>query len=298
MDNVNDFDLFLYESMVEHQFKPDFNSTAFVTLAMLDALVLSELAETDFDKKSLNDTTRFYYDKGLPSTEHLKTRLYNNIYYNISSPLYHSNFIDPYIPNSYEVRSIVESSAKAHAINEAELAFNYMNTCFDYVKQQDVVIDAKSYITGVKNSPSKQRLSILNNSVKTGELTGGKHKPKLDLNVHFKDSFRYLHQASRFEAKVYANALAHGLGKDLPYSHKTWHWSHKVKTRHKFMEGQTVPINEPFVVTNERTGEMSFLMFPRDYARDISGANTSNCGCDVSYHNKTNDNNLRGIHAW
>ena len=89
---------------------------------------------------------------------------------------------------------------------------------------------------------------------------------------------------AEYEAVTYANARAVILGKNEIYKTKTWVWSHKAHTRHSNMSGNTVPVNDPFYVVNEKTGEACNLMFPRDYARDLSGANTVNCGCSVKYN--------------
>ena len=288
INQVNDYDLFLYESMVEHKFNPDYKPSAFILACMLDALILDELGDVRLDMsevKKVSPTLALYYEHGLPSQESFDNRLYNNIYYQISSPLYHSNFSDPYIPNNYNTRSVIENNAKQHAINETGITRKYFNNCVEYVRGQDVVINGRDYLEEIRKNPVRQRTSVIKDTIKGGELKGGNKKPRMDLNLHFKDTFQYLYNVSEFEAKVYANALQHSMGKKEPYSYKTWIWSHKVKTRHKFMHGQTVPINEPFLVTNERTGEMSNLMYPRDYARDVTGANTINCGCEVNYHN-------------
>lgn len=281
--------------MVEHQFKPDWKPSAFIMTCMLDALILSELADevSKRDLKEVTPTLALYYKSNV-SRENFENRLYNNIYYQIASPLYHVNYIDPYIPNTFDTRSVIERSAKEHALNEARLTHQYYMNCKEYIENQNVRINPHEYLDEIKNKPTSPRTPLIQRTIKDGSLKGGRNKPKLDFNLHFKDTFNYLHNVSKFESKVYANALAFGKGTDVPYSHKTWIWSHKVKTRHKFMQGQTVPINEPFVVTNERTGEMSNLMFPRDYARDVTGANTINCGCDVDYHN----NKDGGMSIW
>ena len=287
-DLVNEWDYFLYESMVEHSFKPDYKPLAALLVALFDGYVLNELADdvTEKDLSKLNkDTQRAYHD-GLPRDETLQQLLYNNYYFSIARPHYNSNFIhDPYVPNDYETRAIIDKNSKQHAINEAGLAFDYFDKSRKYVSEQDVKINASDYVKEIKQNPQKRRSAAISSATKSGELSGGNKQPLLDLDLHIKDSFVYLHNVSEFEAKVYANSRYGILGQKEPYSHKTWVWSRHQNTRHSFMDGQTVRINEPFQVLNERNGEMSNLMFPRDYARDGTGSNTINCYCEVEYHN-------------
>ncbi len=286
---ANDWDLFLYESMVEHSYKPDHKPLLILLFAMFDAHVLTELGDEVSSKSlsKLDKNTQYFYRNGLPRNDTIQQTMYNNIYYKMAHPWYKIHFGDPFIPNDYETRSVIDQHSKAHSIEEANYAFRYLMRCMDYVSEQNVTLDSDKYIKEITKNHEKRRSTPISNNIKNGELSGGKQKPLLDLDLHIKDSFTYLHNVSEFEAKVYANSRAFILGHKEPYSHKTWIWSRKQKTRHSFMEGQTVPINEPFQVVNERTGEMSNLMFPRDYARDSSGANTINCGCDVHYHNNT-----------
>lgn len=274
--------------MIEHSFKPDYKPLIALLVALFDGYVLSELGDEvkDTDYRKLNKNTRLAYDNGLPRDETLQQMFFNNYYYYITRPHYNVNFIrDPFIPNDYETRLIIDKASKEHAMNEAGNTYNYFDKCRNYIKEQDVKLDSKKYIDDVTKNTQKRRSTSISDSADKGKLSGGKSKPLLDFNLHIKDSFVYLHNVSEFEAKIYANSRHHILGQKEPYTHKTWLWSHNKNTRHSFMEGQTVPINEPFHVTNERTGEMSNLMFPRDYARDGSGSNTINCGCDVHYHN-------------
>jgi hypothetical protein len=105
----------------------------------------------------------------------------------------------------------------------------------------------------------------------------------MDMNYIVNNIKGYVDKTSEFESVIYANAnTLHQVG-ERAYGEKVWLWSGKKRTRHRGMDGVTVPVNDPFIVTNEMTGETCELMYPRDYARDPSGANTVNCGCDVIY---------------
>lgn len=288
-DLANEWDLFLYESMVEHTFKPDHKPLLIFLLSMMDSHILTEVADdvSQEDVAKLGKTTESFYVNGLPRNETIQQILYNHYFHDIARPWYNVNYHDPYIPLDFETRAVIENGAKLHALNESVIAYDYFNKCKEYVADQNIRIDGKEYVKEVAKNPVQRRITPISNTIKSGNLQGDNKKPHIDLDLHVKDSFVYLHNLSEFEAKVYANSRSNILGHDEPYSHKTWIWSRKQRTRHSFMEGQTVRINEPFQVVNERTGEMSNLMFPRDYARDGSGANTINCGCDVSYHNNS-----------
>lgn len=286
-DQANEWDLFLYESMIEHSYRPDSTALILLGLALLDAVILDNIGDSvkDSDKRKLSKTAQLYMDNGIPRDNTIQQSIYNQMYYHLALPYYKTHYTDKYIPPDYETRNVIEQASKNQALNETFHAMNYLNQCREYVDKQNVQLDSHQYIQEVSKNPYTQRLTPISNSIKNGTLDGGTHKPRLDFNLHIEDTEIYLKNVSKFESKIYANSRHYILGQEIPYSHKTWLWSHKQRTRHSFMEGQTVPINDPFVVTNERTGEVSNLMFPRDYARDGNGANTINCGCDVHYHN-------------
>lgn len=284
---ANDWDLFLYESMIEHSYTPDNTALILLAMGLIDAFILDELGDdiSSKDKRKLPKTSQIYLDNGLPRDSTILQGMYNQFYYHLALPWYKSNYTDPYIPLDYDTRSVIEQSAKLQATNETNHAFDYFTKCRDYVAMQNVVIDSHEYIKSVVEKPSIQRITPISQNIKSGTLVGETSKPKINFHLHMEDANIYLKNVSEFESRIYANSRHYILGQEVPYSHKTWLWSHNRRTRHSFMEGQTVLINEPFVVTNERTGEVSNLMFPRDYARDPSGANTINCGCEVHYHN-------------
>lgn len=82
---------------------------------------------------------------------------------------------------------------------------------------------------------------------------------------------------------LYNVNLADGNGDQL-YTTKTWIWSGAENTRHMSMDNTTVPIDEAFVVINEVTGDVDYLMYPCD--ENGSPSNTYNCLCEISYGNE------------
>ena len=81
----------------------------------------------------------------------------------------------------------------------------------------------------------------------------------------------------------YNSNLLDGNG-DKVYTHKTWVWSGAENTRHSGMDNVTIPIDEPFVVVNEVSGDIDYLMYPCD--DNGSPSNTYNCLCDIVYSNE------------
>lgn len=82
---------------------------------------------------------------------------------------------------------------------------------------------------------------------------------------------------------LYNVNLADGNGNQL-YTTKTWIWSGMDNTRHSGMDNTTVPIDEAFVVINENTGDVDYLMYPCD--ENGSPSNTYNCMCEMTYGNE------------
>ncbi|MDR1018658.1 MAG: hypothetical protein LBM02_08165 [Lachnospiraceae bacterium] len=66
-------------------------------------------------------------------------------------------------------------------------------------------------------------------------------------------------------------------GRDPLYIAKEWNWSGLANTRHSGMDGQVVALEEPFIVTNEITGDVDEMQHPQD--GNGSAANEINCGC-------------------
>lgn len=82
---------------------------------------------------------------------------------------------------------------------------------------------------------------------------------------------------------LYNANLEDGNGNQL-YTTKTWVWSGADNTRHSGMDDTTIPIDEAFVVVNEVTGDIDYLMYPCD--DNGSPSNTYNCLCELIYGNE------------
>lgn len=222
---------------------------------------------------------------GIPSDDTILQKLYNYVYYEIVYPLFLKNYItDPNIPNDYNTRSVVTQSSKSYAVNESKIFLNLLKNSFDYVTSisSNANIDSNQYLRTINENPTISRYQAIKKTLNKGELPYFSKIPNMNFKQYIQNSIAYVDTAGEFESVIYANAI-NGIWKPKPYGVKTWVWSGKKKTRHRGMEGVTVNVNDPFTVVNEMTGETAQLMFPRDYARDITGANTVNCGCDVLF---------------
>ena len=76
-----------------------------------------------------------------------------------------------------------------------------------------------------------------------------------------------------FNYREFADALDEGKG------YKVWNTMRDLKVRdtHRIAEGQTVPIEEPFVVGDY------LMMYPRDYSLGAGAEEIVNCRCWASY---------------
>lgn len=229
--------------------------------------------------------TQQFLRMGMPQNNTIRKLLYDYVYNEITYPIFLDNFLnDPYIPNNYYTRAIVEQNSGDYAENESNLIFNYLMDALLFVQTAGLsaIIDSEEYIKGVKDDPLISRKELILLAMTSGTLPEGR-SPVMDMNSLVNNVKGYVSKTSEFESVIYANANTLRHFGERAYPEKVWLWSGKKKTRHRGMEGVTVPVNDPFIVINERTGETCELMYPRDYARDPSGANTVNCGCDVVY---------------
>ena len=190
------------------------------------------------------------------------------------------------------MRSVVEQNAQSYALSESKLLKGYIAESLEYLSDisRSVTIDPMEYTRIIMENPEIPRQQAIKQSIRYGELP--KKKPRMDMAGLVRNSREYVEKVSEFESIVYVNARYMAALGQRAYPTKTWLWSGKKNTRHRGMSGVTIPVNDPFLVTNEKTGEACELMFPRDYARDPSGANTVNCGCDVLY------NQMQGDKLW
>lgn len=285
---VDSWDLFRYESMVEHNTTPQTQPLTDYENLLLDYIILKALTtKIDYNNlKRKNRTLYNFFSNGYPNQATIQQNLFNYNYNEICKPCYTLAFNDAYIPNDYNTRSVVENSAKLYAINESQIQFDYLKKCESYLNQQSATINQKKYLNQVIRYPNKQRTSLILSSLEKGSSLATTGRPLMDMYQLTNGTYLYLKNTSEFQSVLYANVRQKILGRLPPYQFKHWIWSGKAHTRHKFMHGQTVPVNEPFIVTNERNGEACALMYPRDYSNDPTGSNVNNCGCGVTYDNK------------
>lgn len=258
--------------------------------SLIDYAVIYNLFTTDNYDEFKEDLpyylTYLFLSGNKPQPQTIQQNLYDYNYNQVTLPFFEQMFNDPYFPDSYYKQKILTNFAKQTAIQESNMQKEYLDLCEKYITQlpQHITINEKQYIQNIKKNPQIARQLAIQQSLKTGKLPiiHGK-KPRMDMNTLINDTTRYIEQLAEYESVKYANESNKALGKQPPYATKTWVWSGKKETRHRGMEGQTVPVNEPFIVTNERNGDTVHLMFPRDYARDYSGSNTVNCACSVIY---------------
>lgn len=149
-----------------------------------------------------------------------------------------------------------------------------------------------------KLPPQTSRREVLERCIRTGdELTPSKRQAWLERNLERGASYnkeytyRELNQLSRdlekyktnrldYETAIMENREADREGYDKLNTTKTWIWSTLEKTRHQGMDGETVPLTEPFEVVNEVTGDVDMLRFPGDVENDHNNcSNICNCGC-------------------
>lgn len=69
--------------------------------------------------------------------------------------------------------------------------------------------------------------------------------------------------------------------KDKPRKYKVWNYTPNPKTRHHGNDGQKVPIEEKFIIINDKTGDLDYMDYPGDWS--ASASNTINCLCDITF---------------
>lgn len=192
---------------------------------------------------------------------------------------------DVYVEPDYQTNMVVSKNSKEYAQSEASWIQEYLNNCVSFVKElsQYISIDPSVYISIITKNPSTSRYTPIKNSITSGEIPKDISKPLIDMDGAVNNTQQYIAKTSEFESVMLANSLISSRLNKPPYVSKMWLYSGKKNTRHLGMNGIVVPVDEPFEVVNDRTGETSFLMYPKDYANDPTGANTVNCGCDIVY---------------
>ena len=179
---VDSWDLFRYESMVEHNTTPQTQPLVNYENLLLDFLVIKALSnKIDYNNiKRKNRTLYNFFTKGSPNQSTIQQSLYNYNYNEICKPCFTLAFNDKYIPNDYNTRSVVENNAKLYAMNEAQIHFDYLKKCENYLNQQSATINQKKYLNEVIRNPNKQRTSIILNCLDKNSSLTLKGRPLLD----------------------------------------------------------------------------------------------------------------------
>lgn len=280
---------FSIEELGISEFPSDDDDYLALLFALIDYQVLRSLGERvslDVIKEYVPyRLTTHFLRFGIPSNDTILQKLYNLVYNEITYPLFLKHFYnDPTIPDIYHTRAVVEQNSKNYATSESRIAYNYVNNAMNWIQAQGLnnKIDTHSYLNEIKQNPTANRYQLIKKTAYYPiEETS---PPYMNFDNLYTNTFQYIDTVSEFESVVFLNALFGSYYETKVYKTKTWIWSGKKHTRHRGMHGETVPVNEPFVVINEMTGEAALLMYPRDYARDSSGANTVNCGCGIKYN--------------
>lgn len=63
--------------------------------------------------------------------------------------------------------------------------------------------------------------------------------------------------------------------------YKRWNWTPNDATRHTCNDGQIVPLEEKFIIINDKTGDLDYMDYPGDWS--ASASNTINCLCDITF---------------
>ena len=134
-------------------------------------------------------------------------------------------------------------------------------------------------ITKEKDLPPSKRQAWLERNLERG-ASYNKEYTYRELNQLSRDLEKYKTNRLDYETAIMENRQADREGYDKINTTKTWIWSTLEKTRHQGMDGETVPLTEPFEVVNEVTGDVDMLRFPGDVENDHNNcSNICNCGC-------------------
>jgi hypothetical protein len=145
-------------------------------------------------------------------------------------------------------------------------------------------VDISKYNQMAKSFPKVDRLNIIQKAADKGSNWKGQTYSYKQLDNLNKGITRYVENKS-LQDKYELNFEQSEANNKTPIKkEKVWVWSQLENTRHSSMDGQTVDINEPFIVTNELTGAVDELMFPGDFENDENNcSNICNCDCSVLY---------------
>ncbi len=173
--------------------------------------------------------------------------------------------------NKMAIDKVVNKSIDDYQVVMNEYVLNSIN------KLNELSIDVDSYNKLRNNGASIVESLSISDKFQTGVYAPCSEKV---FSNSLKNKEIQLLNKSDF---LYNVNLEDGNGNQL-YTTKTWIWSGAEKTRHSGMDNTTIPINESFVVINEVTGDVDYLMYPCD--ENGSPSNTYNCLCEISYGNE------------
>lgn len=135
-------------------------------------------------------------------------------------------------------------------------------------------------ITEDKPLPSNRRQALLERALERGSNYKGRQYTYKELNRLSRDLERYKTHRLDYETGRLENIQADREGYGVINEEKSWIWSQLERTRHRNMDGETVPYASKFTVENEITGDIDYLLFPSDITGDHSNcSNICNCGC-------------------
>ena len=159
-----------------------------------------------------------------------------------------------------------------------------INKNLEYVEKtlQEAELDIARYKNLVDKLPKQvSRQDILEKALAKGSNYKGREYSYKELNRLSRDLEKYKSNAMRYEKGIIENQQANREGLPVPNVMKTWIWSTLERTRHREMDGETVRFTEKFTVTNEVTGDVDYLRFPRDIENDHNNcSNVCNCQCE------------------
>jgi len=157
----------------------------------------------------------------------------------------------------------------------------------DYIKQQSEFGNiVKSELKTLEDNFKLNARERLNICLEEGlNIQPNVFSPYYDMNKLFDSYARKSDRASDYDEAVMKNSIAEENGEEIPFPYKTWVWQMEgvgLTTRHESNDGQTVAIDEPFLITNDATGDTEELMYPMD--SNGSPSNTYYCYCGATYH--------------
>ena len=143
-------------------------------------------------------------------------------------------------------------------------------------------LELNTYKTLIEKLPKRiSREDILQKALKDGKNFKGREYSMKQLDRLSQDLDGYRDNATRYANGLNENRQASREGMPNPNLMKRWIWSQLENTRHFEMDKQEVRYTEYFIVTNEQTGQVDELRFPRDIENDSNNcANICNCQCE------------------